>query len=215
MQAFIFDLDNTLYSQELNIFPIIDARINAYMSRKLGMPQEEVDELRRYYWNLYGVTLKGLMLHHGIDPEDFLREVHDLDLAGILKPNPKLRQTLSQLQADKFIFTNASQEHARNVLGLLDLQDLFQDIFDIRIADYQPKPYQEPYVKILKHLNLQAWQCVMVDDLPDNLKTAKDLGMQTVLIGDQDGHPYIDCCVPRACQILKAARTLSSRSRTI
>jgi len=208
MKTYVFDLDNTLYPEEKNVFPLIDARINAYMSQYLKIPAEEVDSLRRRYLRLYGATMQGLMHHHGVDPEDFLAYVHDLDLTGVLGPNPGLRSALHSLTGKKVVFTNASLEHALRVLQALDLEDLFEHIFDIRTAGYTPKPFSEPYLEILRRLELFGAECVMVDDLPDNLRTAKELGMYTVLIGTTDGHGHVDCCVPRACRIRDALEKL-------
>ncbi len=201
LKVIIFDLDNTLYPDELGVFPLIDARINSYMSQRLEIPKNDVDALRRVYWKMYGATLQGLMLHHRADPEDFLQFVHDIDLIPVLKPDSTLNQALSSLQMHKVILTNASREHALKVLKTLGVQNQFEHIFDIRTADYRPKPHKEPYLKVLDSLKLKSSECVMVDDLPDNLKTAKELGMHTVLIGEENGFPYVDCCLGRACGI--------------
>ncbi len=201
MKVIIFDLDNTLYPDELGVFPLIDARINAYMAHRLEIPEDDVDRLRRSYWKLYGATLQGLILHHMADPEDFLHFVHDIDLIPVLRPDLMLNQALSSLQMRKVVFTNASREHALKVLDTLGVQEQFEHIFDIRTADYRPKPHKEPYLKVLDSLKLNGSECVMVDDLPDNLKTAKELGMYTVLIGEENPDPYVDCCLSRACGI--------------
>lgn len=209
MKAFIFDLDNTLYSSELQVFPLIDARINDYMYSRLNIPEQEVDKLRRLYWKIYGVTMQGLMRHHGADPEDFLSYVHNLDLRDYLKPDPELRNALQNIDAPRVIFTNATREHALSVLNILELQDLFEHIFDIRTESYLPKPRKEPYLRILESLNMSGPDCVMVDDLPANLKTAKELGMQTVLVGEANGDQFIDCCVQRVCSMMEALQVLN------
>ena len=208
MKTFIFDLDNTLYSGGLEVFPLIDARINNYMSSRLNIPEQEVDELRRRYWRLYGLTMQGLMRHHGADPEDFLSYVHNLDLRPYLQPDPELRKVLAHIDVPRVIFTNATREHALSVLEILELQDLFERIFDIRTVSYLPKPRKEPYLSLLHSLNMSGPDCVMVDDLPVNLKTAKELGMHTVLIGESNDDAYIDCCVPEVRSILEAMQSL-------
>lgn len=201
MKAFIFDLDNTLYPSSLNVFSLIDTRINTYMTRKVGIPEPEVDALRRHYWKIHGVTLNGLIIHHKVDPEDFLEYVHDVDLSGILKPNLKLRSVLRKINSRKVIFTNGSTSHAQNVLSVLGIDDLFEAIFDVRIASFKPKPFPEPYYKVLEAMNVQGNECIMVDDIPQNLKTAKEMGMKTILIGSTNGHDYIDICLEKACAI--------------
>ena len=80
MEILLFDLDNTLYSAERELFPLIDERINRFMNEVVGIPLTEVDSLRRSYWQRYGVTMQGLMQHHGVDPEEYLAFVHDISL---------------------------------------------------------------------------------------------------------------------------------------
>jgi putative hydrolase of the HAD superfamily len=63
--------------------------------------------------------------------------------------------------------------------------DQFEELFDIRIAAYRPKPYPEPYHKVVARLGLPPRHCVMVEDSPENLRTAKSLGMRTVLVGGE------------------------------
>ncbi|MCA1743299.1 MAG: pyrimidine 5'-nucleotidase [Desulfonatronovibrio sp.] len=201
MKKYIFDLDNTLYCQTLNVFPLIDQRINRYMTTKLGIPEDGVDTLRRQYWKLYGVTLNGLMIHYNVDPEDYLEYVHDVDLKHILKPDKELKTVLREIPCSKVIFTNGSRAHAENVLQNMGLEDLFDDIFDVRVASFRPKPFPEPYLEILKIMDVQGKDCVMIDDIPENLKTAKNLDMKTILIGKSNGQDHIDICLDNASAI--------------
>lgn len=205
MKTYIFDLDNTLYPESLNVFGLIDQRINRYMHEKLRIPEPEVDVLRRHYWKVYGVTLNGLMIHYRVDPEDFLHYVHDVDLSHVLKPNQKLRRALKGINSNKVIFTNGSSRHAENVLSALGIEDIFQDVFDVRVASFKPKPFLEPYLKVLEAMNSEGRDCVMIDDIPENLKTAKGLGMKTILIGRPNGSEYIDICLEKACAIGEVA----------
>ena len=201
MKTIIFDLDNTLYPPSLNLFSLIDRRINRYMHEKLGIPESEVDSLRRHYWQVYGVTLSGLMINYHIDPEDYLAFVHDVELQHILKPDYRLRHVLKNIESRKVIFTNGSAGHAENVLTALGIEDVFQEIFDVRVASFRPKPFPEPYLKILETMDMRGEDCVMVDDIPDNLKTAKELGMKTILVGSCRDHEYIDLCLEKACAL--------------
>lgn len=193
MDAVLFDLDNTLYAPARDLFSLIDKRINRYMEEIVAIPVHQVDGLRRHYWKAYGATLQGLIRHYGVDAEDYLEYVHDVDVSGRLQPDPELRLSLQQLPARRFVFTNGSRGHAERVLAALGLAGSFEDIFDIRIANYQPKPNPDPYHGVLRRLALEATCCVMVEDSLDNLATAKRLGMTTVLVGEQPVcDPYVD-----------------------
>jgi putative hydrolase of the HAD superfamily len=205
MDAIIFDLDNTLYPPERELFSLIDVRINRYMREVVGIPAGEVDGLRRRYWSEYGVTLQGLIRHFGVDAEDYLEYVHDVDVAGRLTRDPELRLALESLPQRKAVFTNGSHGHARRVLDTLGLTDLFEEIFDIRVASYRPKPFPDPYHKVLECLALPASRCVMVEDSLDNLRTAKELGMGTILVCTASAAAdFVDARVPSAAQVPQA-----------
>jgi len=201
MDIILFDLDNTLYPPQRQLFALIDVRINRYMCEVVGIPSHEVDGLRRSYWELYGVTLQGLIRHYGIDPEDYLTYVHDVDIPSRLIPDPQLREVLSGLSQRRMVFTNGSLCHADRVLSALGIEDLFETVFDIRVAAYQPKPFPEPYLAVLDQLGAAAEHCVMVEDTRENLRTAKKLGMKTILVGDGETPEFVDLHIPAVTQI--------------
>ncbi len=205
MKAVLFDLDNTLYPPERDLFSLIDVRINRYMEEVVFIASTEVDGLRRRYWKDYGATLQGLIRHHGVNPEDYLDYVHNVDVGSRLERDLELRQTLEGLEVPCYVFTNGSRCHVDRVVGSLGLDGLFADVFDIRIANYQPKPNPDPYRGVLDKLCLAGKQCVMVEDQPLNLKTAKEFGMKTVLVGPpgvrSPEHCYIDAHLARPAEI--------------
>ena len=205
MDAVLFDLDNTLYPAERDLFSLIDVRINRYMEEVVDIAPHDVDVLRRRYWHDYGTTLQGLIRHHTVDPEDYLDYVHSIDVGSRLVPDVELRETLEQLDVPGYIFTNGSSCHVARVITALGLDGLFAGVFDIRIADYQPKPHPAPYRELLTQLNLTGSRCVMLEDQPANLKTAKQFGMKTVLVGsdlpEKSGHSYVDAHLARPAGI--------------
>ena len=201
MEIILFDLDNTLYSAEQEVFSLIDRRINHYMVEVVGISLDEVDDLRRKYWERYGVTMQGLMRHHRVDPEDYLSYVHDIEVGGLLRPDPELRQALQSLPLRRAVFTNSSLDHSERVLNALGLNGAFEEIFDIRVADYLPKPFPEPYHAVLDRLGVSASHCIMVDDSPENLRTAKDLGMGTILVGQKTPSPWVDVAIHGAVEV--------------
>jgi len=205
MDAILFDLDNTLYPAERELFSLIDVRINRYMQEVAGIPAGAVDGLRRRYWVEYGVTLGGLIRHHGVDPEDYLEYVHDVDVESRIAPDPGLRTALARLPQRKAVFTNGSRGHAERVLAALGVADQFETLFDIRVAAYRPKPYPEPYHKVVASLGLPACRCVMVEDTLENLRTAKSLGMRTVLVGAGPAPVFVDECIAVVDECIAAA----------
>jgi len=207
MDAILFDLDNTLYPPERDLFSLIDRRINRYMEEVVAIDPKKVDGLRQHYWTAYGATLQGLIRHYDVDPEDYLEYVHDVDVSSRLRTDSALRRCLDELPARRFVFTNGSRGHAERVLAALGLGGQFEEIFDIRIASYQPKPCPEPYRGVLRWLEVAAERCIMVEDSLANLATAKDLGMTTVLVGPDSAAPFVDHRAPTA---IEASRLVAS-----
>lgn len=205
MKAVLFDLDNTLYPSERDLFSLIDVRINRYMEDIVQIDPTDVDGLRRRYWKDYGATLQGLIRHHGIDAEDYLAYVHAVDVSSRLSHDAVLQQILASLKLPSYVFTNGSRCHVDRVLTALGLVGLFTDVFDIRIADYQPKPNPGPYQQVLNRLAINGQQCIMVEDQHQNLKTAKQFGMKTVLVGsvreDDKKLSYVDAYIEKIADI--------------
>ena len=195
MQDLLIDLDNTVYPEDSNIFSLIDIRMKSFISKNLNVSLEKSYEIQKKYFMENGTTLKGLMLYHNIKPEPFLNYVHDIDLSSIQK-NPKLITVLKEYNGKKIIFTNGSQDHAIKVLQRVGIEQYINDIFDIIDAKYIPKPEIVTYKKVLKKFNLIPEKTIMIDDLPINLKTAKKLGINTVLINQKhdtkNNHNYIN-----------------------
>ena len=189
-QAILFDLDNTLYSEKCGIFDLIDRRMNEWLISRLHVPQEEVNEFRHKYFVKYGTTLRGLMLHHNVNPHEFLEFVHDVPVLEFLSLDEELRSTLEQVRSRKVIFTNSDARHANRILDALGIRDLFEKIFDIEAMHFVPKPDPEPYRLVLEYLMLRPSECLLIDDMERNLRPARELGMHTVFIGD--GKPADD-----------------------
>lgn len=184
VQNWVFDLDDTLYPSTSALFPQIRARMGLYVQKLLGVDEAEARALRQLYYREYGTTLAGLMHHHEIDPDDFLKFAHDID-HSIVKPNLHLLSAISMLKGKKFVFTNGSLYHAQRTITSLGLEGVFEDIFDIKMANYIPKPAQETYEKFFSHTGIDPKFSLMFEDLPQNLRVPKQYGMKTILIADQ------------------------------
>jgi len=179
-----FDLDDTLYSSDCGLWFAIRERMGYYMHERLGVPQEHVKSLRRQYFETYGTTLRGLQIHHQVDPDEYLAYVHDLPLQEYLKPVPGLRDLVLSLPQGRWIFTNADANHARRVLSILELEGCFKGIIDIRALQFHCKPALEAYQRALKLADdADPCRCVLLDDSPVNLAPARDLGFTTILVG--------------------------------
>jgi putative hydrolase of the HAD superfamily len=181
VETWIFDLDNTLYHADSNLFAAIEARMTDFIARRLDIHPGEAYTLQHFYFRTYGSSLRGLMECDRVDPEEFLAYVHDVDLTP-LHPDPKLRAALARLKGRRFIFTNGCRHHAARVLERIGLDGLWDDIWDIRTLGYVPKPRPEAYMRIIEAGHFVPAAAVMFEDTPRNLVPAYDLGMTTVLV---------------------------------
>lgn len=184
----VFDLDNTLYPHHSNLFSQIDVKMTAYVSELLQLPRDEARALQKELYRDFGTTLNGLMARHGIDPDDFLNKVHDIDYSWV-DPNPALGEAIRALPGRKFIFTNGDRGHAERTARQLGILDHFDDIFDIVAADLTPKPARETYDKFVGLHRVDTQNAVMFEDLARNLAVPKLLGMTTVLIVPNNFEP--------------------------
>ena len=189
VEAWVFDLDNTLYPADCNLFGQIDQRMGEFIQNSVGIPIDEAQRLRETYYYEHGTTLAGLVLRHGTSPDAFLDYVHDIDLSAVL-PSPELAAALDALPGRKFIFTNGSRKHAEAVTARLGVTGHFEDICDIHALEYvHPKPMREAYERFSRAHGVVARQAAMFDDLPHNLETAHRVGMTTVLVHGLTPHP--------------------------
>jgi putative hydrolase of the HAD superfamily len=175
----VFDLDNTLYPRECNLFAQIDLLISDYMVAVTGLPYAQARALQKTYYHDHGTTLHGLMLHHGVDPDHFLKTVHAIDYSGVAA-HPALAMALGALPGRKFILTNGDVGHARAVLERVGADGMFTDIFDIRSMGYKPKPLPEAYESFFAAHGIDAKRAAMFDDLEKNLLVPHEVGMVTV-----------------------------------
>jgi putative hydrolase of the HAD superfamily len=181
IDSWVFDLDNTLYPASANLFAQIDVRIKAFIADALKMDLDQAFALQKKYYREYGTSLRGLMLNHGVPPDDFLDYVHDID-HSVLAPNPALETALGRLPGRKLVYTNGSTYHAEQTLIRLGIAAHFSEIFDIRASGYIPKPDPDAYADFVAKHVIAPKRTVMFEDLPCNLKPAVDLGVTGVWV---------------------------------
>ena len=183
IKTWIFDLDNTLYPPEENIFSQIDQKMTSFIADNLKISNEKAFNIQKQNFIDHGTTLAGFMNsgNDKIDPDKFLEYVHDINLNSLQEDND-LRKILLLLPGKKYIFTNGTKKHAENVLKKLNLENIFQSIFGIKEANYLPKPNLETYNLFLKTYKIDPKTSIMFEDMGRNLIPAKELGMKTVLL---------------------------------
>ena len=181
IKTWIFDLDNTLYYADSGIFQQVHELMGKFVSSHLSIEIDEAKQIQKKYYKQHGTTLRGMMDNHGVDPDHFLTEVHKLDYS-IIGPNHKLNEELIKLKGRKIIYTNANMQHALDVLERLELSNFFDEIYDIKKANYIPKPEISPYEQLIKQFNINTESAAMFDDIAKNLVPAKKVGFTSVWI---------------------------------
>ena len=198
IKYWIFDLDNTLYSGQTKVFSEVDKKMSTFISKKMDVDLVKAKEIQKKYFYEYGTTLSGLMKQDSIDPHEFLEFVHDIDISWLPK-DLKLKDELIKIKEKKYIFTNGSHAHVENVTKQLGIDGLFDGAFDIVDANFVPKPHIDPYKKIIDKFKLDPKKSILIEDIAHNLEQAKNLGMKTCWLENDEAFakkdankPYID-----------------------
>lgn len=184
--TFIFDLDRTLYPYSSNVLPQVDEKIALYCQKICQVDLETAHNIRKQYYYTYGATLTGLIKEYHIDADDFLDYVHsDIDYTD-LQPCSELIEVLMNLKGQKIIYTNGTKHHAMNVLKQRNLINIFDDIHDIRASNLHPKPSADAFHAFINKYKITPNNAVFFDDSLFNTQTAKELGIYSVQVLEQE-----------------------------
>ena len=190
IETWVFDLDNTLYPHHLNLWGQVDARIRSYIAGFLKVSEDEAFRLQKDYYRRYGTSMRGLMIEHGMQPDDYLEVVHQIDHSPI-EPNPALGAALEKLPGRKLILTNGTRKHADAVMQRLAIHDRFEAVFDIAAAELEPKPSPQTYNRFLALHDVVPARAAMFEDLARNLTVPHSRGMTTVLVVPDASHDIV------------------------
>ena len=150
----------------------------------LELNREDANHLHSRYYKDYGLAIEGLVRHHKLtDPLSYNREVDDaLPLEEALSPDPELRKLLMDFDTSKvrlWLFTNAYATHARRVVRLLGVEDLFEGLTfcDYDCQKFVCKPHAEMFQLAERDAGASsADQCFFVDDSLLNCAAAQERG---------------------------------------
>ncbi len=193
VDTWIFDLDNTLYPAQCNLFGLIDERMGAYIQSLLECDATEARRVQKSYFAEHGTTLAGLMQVHDTDPHEFLDFVHDIPMDRIT-PDPALCAAVNRLPGRKLVYTNGDAPYARRVLEKLGLASHFEAIHDIHDSALIPKPDARSYQLFCDRQNVRPTTALFAEDMARNLKPAKALGMATLWINNGSELGNHDAC---------------------
>ena len=224
MKYLLLDLDGVCYGSHNGyplekVFGLVSKRMTLFIQEKLGLDEKKAKELQTNYFYKYNTSLNGLMLHHNVIGDEFLKYVHDIDIS-FMKEDKILRSELENLDMEKFIFTNGSAEHAQNILTRLGIYDLFgkEKVFDIKDAGDVPKPEAQTFDLMVKKFGIKPKETIYIEDIAKNLSTGFEKGCTTVwLINDEhfgkidSDKDYISHKIENLSLFLKEIRLLKSK----
>ena len=212
----LFDCDGVLYQDLEAVFGQVSKKMTEYISKKLNIDLKKAKELQTNYFHKYNTSLNGLMIHHDIPPREFLDYVHDIDLS-FLEKDKTLRYELENIKINKFVFTNGSKEHVKNITTHLGIDDQFDGVFDIVDAEYHPKPEAITFDLMVQKFKIDPNETLYIEDIAKNLSIGKERGTITAwLINDEywgkkeSEKDYIDYKIENLSLFLKEIRLLKN-----
>ena len=202
-RVWIFDLDNTLHDARPEIFPSMHEQMNAWLRRRFELDEAGASEMRSFFWERYGTTMRGLVRHFGEDPKKFIRETHQFpELASMVIGENALGHALARLEGKRLVFSNAPRHYVEEVLRALGVARWFDAVYTIENTRYRPKPAFQGFRVLLRAHNLDAHRCALIDDMPENLRAAKRLGMSTVWVSSEARRmPFADLRVKSVTEL--------------
>ena len=212
----LFDCDGVLYQDLEAVFGQVSKKMTEYISKKLNIDFIKAKELQTNYFHKYNTSLNGLMIHHDIPPREFLEYVHDIDLS-FLEKDKTLRYELENIKLNKYVFTNGSKEHVKNITTHLGIDDQFDGVFDIVDAEYHPKPEAKAFDLMVQKFKIDPNETLYIEDIAKNLSIGKERGTITAwLINDEywgkkeSEKDYIDYKIENLSLFLKEIRLLKN-----
>ncbi|MEY3951258.1 MAG: hypothetical protein RL320_60 [Pseudomonadota bacterium] len=169
------------------MMPEVNRLMTAWMARSLGLTHSEATALRKRYWHRYGATLLGLMRHHGVNAEVFLRETHPLGhLDQHVRVVTGLRARIQRLKGRRWLLTNAPRAYAQGLIEILGLKGCFERVIAIEdmwaMGQLRPKPSAWLWRHLGRQAGLPAHRLQLVDDSTENLRAAHRAGLRTARI---------------------------------
>ena len=133
----------------------------------------------------------------------FLAETHVFpELGDLVVHENALKHALARLGGMKLVFSNAPRHYVEGVLRAMGLGRYFDAVYSIEDARYRGKPALHGFRMLLRKHNLDPHRCAFVDDMLENLRTARRLGMSTVWVSRAKRRvPFVDLRVASVLEL--------------
>ena len=191
-KIWLFDYDLTLYGEEeRHVLNSLDHRIAEFVQKTVGGTFESATEIRKDYLHRFGTTLSGLMAMNGTAPDDFFDFIHEPEYLIYPKVSPEKFALLMSIVGHRFVFTNGRGDWSRAGMARMEIAPAIEDVFDLKLMDWEGKPHVSAYEKIEKWLVSRGVldekasdksQIVLLEDSLRNLEPAHERGWTTILV---------------------------------
>ena len=206
-KIWLFDYDLTLYGEEERfVLNSLDHRIAEFVQKTVGGTFESATEIRKDYLHRFGTTLSGLMAMNGTAPDDFFDFIHEPEYLVYPKVSPEKFALLMSLVGHRFVFTNGRGDWSRAGMARMEIAPAIEDVFDLKLMDWEGKPHVSAYEKIENWLVARdvldkdvkdKSQIVLLEDSLRNLEPAHERGWTTVLVNPNIQAPdWVDFHIP-------------------
>ena len=219
-KIWLFDYDLTLYGEEeRHVLNSLDHRIAEFVQKTVGGTFESATEIRKDYLHCFGTTLSGLMAMNGTAPDDFFDFIHEPEYLIYPKVSPEKFALLMSIVGHRFVFTNGRGDWSRAGMARMEIAPAIEDVFDLKLMDWEGKPHVSAYEKIEKWLVSRGVldekasdksQIVLLEDSLRNLEPAHERGWTTILVNPNIQAPeWVDFHIPH---LLNLKELLTSNS---
>ena len=219
-KIWLFDYDLTLYGEEERfVLNSLDHRISLFVQKMVGCDFETAHKVRTDYLERFGTTLAGLMALHHTNPEDFFDFIHEPEYLVYPKVAPEKLSLLESLAGHRFVFTNGRGDWSRAGMAHMKIDSAIEDVFDLKLMNWEGKPHASAYEKIEKWLESRGvWdakafdksQIVLLEDSLRNLEPAHERGWTTILVNPNIQAPsWVDFHIPHLLNLREILITSS------
>ena len=184
MDLWVFDNDGTLYDDsgtQKNFMEIF----SGYSSSLLGVTSEEVVPQLTKLKNKWDTefSIIALMKEFGIDYSEMVNKTYlmvDFEKCNVPEFDSVRKKALSEISAEKIVFTNNHSVFARRVLSRIGLDGHFSDFVGMEEAKFFGKPDPRAF-KIIEDRHPGYDRIIFCDDSLKNLDAAHQMGWTTIL----------------------------------
>ena len=92
------------------------------------------------------------MAMNGTLPDDFFDFIHEPEYLIYPKVAPEKLSLLQSLNGHRYVFTNGRGDWSRAGMAHMQIDSAIEDVFDLRMMDWEGKPHASAYGKMEKWL---------------------------------------------------------------